>query len=67
MWRRPAFQRKQLRQGDRIGFGRRDDVVTAHACREQGLMRVAHRGVRHQRALLGQHPIGEAFRAEPVE
>ena len=59
----PAFERQQLRQAARIGLGDGDDVVGAHARRQQRLVRVAHRRVGDEHARLGLHPFGESLRA----
>ena len=63
----PAFDREQLRQQRRIGRRDRHHVDGAHARRQQRLMRIAHRGIGQQHALLAAHPLREALRAELIE
>ena len=58
---------EKLRHQARVVRRNGDHVVRAHARRKQGLMRIAHRRVGEQNALLDQHPLREALGPELVE
>src|SRR5881394_231199 len=63
----PALEREQLGEQARVVRRDRRHVDGAQACREQRLMRVAHRGVGEQHPPLGEHPGGEALGPELIE
>ena len=63
----PAFEREEAGKGLGIGAGDRDQVVAAHAGREQRLVRVAHGRVGDEDAALATHPAGEGFRPVAIE
>jgi len=63
----PAFEREQLRQPVSVGRRSARDVVGAHARGEQRLMRVAHGRVGDEDSAFGLHPLGEAFRPQPLQ
>ena len=63
----PAFDREQVRHEARVVRRDRREVVRAEARGEQRLVRVAHRRVRQQHALLLAASSGEALGAELVE
>src|SRR5436309_7571210 len=63
----PALEREQLGEQARVVRRDRRHVDGAQACREQRLMRVAHRGVGEEHAPLGEHPGGQALGPELIE
>jgi hypothetical protein len=63
----PAFQGKQRRQTGCVSICDVDDVMGAHAGRQQGLVAIAHRRVGEQRPFFRLHPLGEAFRTELIQ
>ena len=63
----PAFERQELRQRARIDAGDPGDVLRAHPRRQKRLVRVTHRRVGDEHAILLPHPACELVRADRVE
>ena len=63
----PALEREAVIQDLRRAARRADHVARAHTGREQGLMRVAHGGVRNEQAFFIQHIIFDRLRPIAVE
>ena len=63
----PALEAEQLGREPGGGRGDLQDVVGPHPRRQQTLVRVAHRGVGHQGAVLLEHPGGEPLGAALLE
>ncbi len=63
----PAFDREQVRRQARVVRRNRRQIVRAETRGQQRLMRVAHRRIRQQHALLLEHPGGETLGAQLVE
>src|SRR5579864_6831812 len=63
----PNFEAEELRETMRDSGSSGQQVVGAHSGGQQGLVRVAKRGVREQKALFGAGPLGERARPQLTE